>query len=189
MVDSVPSNVANRSARFSPLRSLKIPCSPASGPSNTFTLSPGITGSGSSLTSPVSGSQRLFTALITTSGNLASSMPKRTSVTTPRVERTGPRLCWSGIAFRNKYLGNRGSIRCFAADLRWYGLIAIGRKHLKPWRSRFSSAICSCRGLVYTANQLGSVLFKWIRPVSRETAVANIAYVHQLNNVAVGKHP
>ena len=39
---------------------------------------------------------------LTRSGSVASCMPKRTRVHTPRVERTGPRLCWSGTAFRNR---------------------------------------------------------------------------------------
>ena len=163
-MDSVPSKVANNSARFSPLRSLKIPSSPAIGPSNTFTESPGNTLTGSSLTNPVSGSQRGLIAFITTCSNLANSIPNRTSVATPRVERTGPRLCWPALARRKRYLGNKGSTRRFFSDRRWYGLIAIGRKHRKFWRSRFSSAIRSWRGLVYTANQLVCVFCKRIRP-------------------------
>ena len=117
-VDSVPSIFMSRSARFSPLRSWKIPCRPANGPSNTLTLSPSSTGIGSSSIRPVSGLQRWLIRLITASGNLASRVPKRTMVATPRVERTGPRLCWLGITFRNRYLGNSGSMRSFFAERR-----------------------------------------------------------------------
>ena len=98
----LPIRFSRISALFSLFLSVTMPLMPARGPSNIFTLSPAFIFMGFIFIRPVSGSIRVLMALMMLSGITASSVPKRTMLMTPRVERTGARFWVVAMAFRNR---------------------------------------------------------------------------------------
>ena len=98
----LPNSFIRIRARFLLFVSCTTPLMPARGPSNILTLSPALIGIGLIFISPVSLYTHDLIAWMTESGTTASSVPKRTMLSTPIVERTGARFWCDAMAFKNR---------------------------------------------------------------------------------------